>query len=180
MDKTLTIISQRGGDFYRDSVGTSYRSLIWCQPPPKQDWRFSGSLVSCLDFLSFRPDTLLPLFIHYFPFGFSSFLSSLHIRQMATLHLASWANALKYSDLPEDVIAAAVRSFYNWAGCAIGGSNHPATSIAVRYLIAKVNFETFNKIHFSMIHCSLFLASRHRLSSGIKASSKPTLRMQLF
>jgi aconitate decarboxylase len=52
---------------------------------------------------------------------------------MATLHLASWVNALKYSDLPQDVIAAAVRSFYNWAGCAIGGSNHPATSIAVRH-----------------------------------------------
>lgn len=51
---------------------------------------------------------------------------------MATLHLAAWANSLKYSDLPKDVIAAAVRSFYNWAGCAIGGSDHPATSIAVR------------------------------------------------
>jgi aconitate decarboxylase len=54
---------------------------------------------------------------------------------MATHHLASWANNLKYSDLPQDVIAAAVRSFYNWAGCVIGGSNHPATTIAVRYLI---------------------------------------------
>ncbi|PQE03358.1 hypothetical protein CJF30_00005505 [Rutstroemia sp. NJR-2017a BBW] len=49
---------------------------------------------------------------------------------MATAHLACWANALKYSDLPPDVIRAAVRSFYNWAGCAIGGSNHPATTIA--------------------------------------------------
>ncbi|KAG0646497.1 hypothetical protein D0Z07_7454 [Hyphodiscus hymeniophilus] len=49
---------------------------------------------------------------------------------MATLHLASWVNALKYSDLPQDVVAAAVRSFYNWAGCAVGGSNHPATNIA--------------------------------------------------
>lgn len=49
---------------------------------------------------------------------------------MATNHLASWSHDLQYSDLPSDVIQAAVRSFYNWAGCAIGGSNHPATTIA--------------------------------------------------
>ncbi|KAM0313346.1 hypothetical protein ACHAO8_005583 [Botrytis cinerea] len=49
---------------------------------------------------------------------------------MATAYLASWAHGLKYSDLPPDVIRAAVRSFYNWAGCAIGGSGHPATTIA--------------------------------------------------
>ncbi|KAL1863078.1 hypothetical protein VTK73DRAFT_6458 [Phialemonium thermophilum] len=53
---------------------------------------------------------------------------------MATYYLASWASNLKYSDLPQDVIAAAVRSFYNWAGCAIGGSNHPATTIAYNSL----------------------------------------------
>jgi aconitate decarboxylase len=52
---------------------------------------------------------------------------------MATHYLAAWVNTLKYSDLPQDVIAAAVRSFYNWAGCTVGGSNHPATIIAVRY-----------------------------------------------
>jgi aconitate decarboxylase len=50
---------------------------------------------------------------------------------MATQHLATWACDLKYSDLPENVIQAAVRSFYNWVGCAIGGSRHPATTIAV-------------------------------------------------
>lgn len=50
---------------------------------------------------------------------------------MATLRLAGWATALEYSDLPNDVVRAAVRSFYNWAGCTIGGSNHPATLIAV-------------------------------------------------
>ncbi|KAF7871699.1 hypothetical protein EAF04_003806 [Stromatinia cepivora] len=49
---------------------------------------------------------------------------------MATAYLASWAHGLKYSDLPPDVIRAAVRSFYNWTGCAIGGSNHPGTTIA--------------------------------------------------
>jgi aconitate decarboxylase len=51
---------------------------------------------------------------------------------MATQHLASWARGLEYGDLPADVVRAAVRSFYNWAGCAIGGSNHEATTIAVR------------------------------------------------
>ncbi|KAJ5602087.1 hypothetical protein N7510_011621 [Penicillium lagena] len=49
---------------------------------------------------------------------------------MATLHLAGWAKTLQYSDLPNDVVRAAVRSFYNWAGCTIGGSNHQATLIA--------------------------------------------------
>ncbi|RFU34429.1 hypothetical protein B7463_g1951, partial [Scytalidium lignicola] len=49
---------------------------------------------------------------------------------MATHHLASWVNSLKYSDLPQEVVSAAVRSFYNWVGCAVGGSNHPATLIA--------------------------------------------------
>lgn len=52
---------------------------------------------------------------------------------MATAYLASWAHGLKYSDLPPDVIRAAVRSFYNWAGCAIGGSDHPATTVAVSF-----------------------------------------------
>ncbi|KFZ03576.1 hypothetical protein V502_10830 [Pseudogymnoascus sp. VKM F-4520 (FW-2644)] len=49
---------------------------------------------------------------------------------MATHHLASWVNNLKYSDLPQGVVTAAVRSFYNWAGCAIGGRNHPVTAKA--------------------------------------------------
>ncbi|KAF5671424.1 immune-responsive 1 protein [Fusarium heterosporum] len=49
---------------------------------------------------------------------------------MATRRLATWSHNLQYSDLPEDVIRAAVRSFYNWVGCAIAGSNHEATRIA--------------------------------------------------
>ncbi|OAA66681.1 mmge/prpd family protein [Niveomyces insectorum RCEF 264] len=53
---------------------------------------------------------------------------------MATLRLAGWAKALQFSDLPDDVVRAAVRSFYNWAGCAIGGSTHQATAIAHRSL----------------------------------------------
>lgn len=50
---------------------------------------------------------------------------------MATNHLASWAFHLQCSDLPDDVVRVAVKTFYNWAGCAVGGSNHPAATIAV-------------------------------------------------
>ncbi|OKL62283.1 hypothetical protein UA08_02494 [Talaromyces atroroseus] len=49
---------------------------------------------------------------------------------MATHHLASWAHNLLYSDLPQDVVRAAIKTFYNWAGCAVGGSDHPAATIA--------------------------------------------------
>src|SRR5687767_10963029 len=50
---------------------------------------------------------------------------------MATRCLATWSHDLQYSDLPGDVIHAAVQSFYNWVGCAIAGSQHEATQIAV-------------------------------------------------
>ncbi|MBO1765064.1 MmgE/PrpD family protein, partial [Escherichia coli] len=40
---------------------------------------------------------------------------------MATLQLASWATNLTYSSLSSGVLAAANKSFFNWAGCAIGG-----------------------------------------------------------
>lgn len=49
---------------------------------------------------------------------------------MATQTLASWAVNLSYSSLPPEVIKAAVNSFYNYAGCAIGGSNHPTATTA--------------------------------------------------
>ena len=49
---------------------------------------------------------------------------------MATMKLASWASTLEYSSIPEPVRVAAIQSFYNWAGCAIGGSNHAAATIA--------------------------------------------------
>ncbi|KAL3956992.1 hypothetical protein ACCO45_009838 [Purpureocillium lilacinum] len=49
---------------------------------------------------------------------------------MATARLAHWAYNLTFADLPPDVVRAAVRSFYNWAGCTIGGSRHEAASIA--------------------------------------------------
>ncbi|KIX00288.1 uncharacterized protein Z518_10427 [Rhinocladiella mackenziei CBS 650.93] len=55
---------------------------------------------------------------------------------MATLRIASWAVSLTYADLPESVVRAAVRSFYNWTGCAIGGSTHPTTTTASKALAA--------------------------------------------
>jgi aconitate decarboxylase len=53
---------------------------------------------------------------------------------MSTQAAAHWASTLSYASLPPSVVHAAVRSFYNWVGCTIGGSSHPATSIAYRAL----------------------------------------------
>ncbi|KAJ9139359.1 MmgE/PrpD family protein [Pleurostoma richardsiae] len=50
---------------------------------------------------------------------------------MATRTLASWALALQYSNLTADVVDSAVKSVYNWAGCAIGGFAQDAPSIAL-------------------------------------------------
>ena len=47
---------------------------------------------------------------------------------MATKALASWAVSLNAESLPESVKQAAVRSLYNYIGCAIGGSDHPAVT----------------------------------------------------
>ncbi|KAF5659037.1 immune-responsive 1 protein [Fusarium denticulatum] len=49
---------------------------------------------------------------------------------MATRRLANWSHNLQYSDLPDDVVRAAIRSFYNWVGYTIAGSRHEATKIA--------------------------------------------------
>lgn len=50
---------------------------------------------------------------------------------MATLTLASWATNLTYADLTTLVVDAAVKSIYNWAGCAIGGFAQDAPQIAL-------------------------------------------------
>lgn len=47
---------------------------------------------------------------------------------MATKVLANWAISLTASKLPSPVKDAAVRSLYNWIGCAIGGSQHPTVT----------------------------------------------------
>ena len=49
---------------------------------------------------------------------------------MATEALATFSVTLQYTQLPETVIKAAVRSFYNWVGCAFGGYEHEAVRIA--------------------------------------------------
>ncbi|CAI7675404.1 unnamed protein product [Penicillium pancosmium] len=49
---------------------------------------------------------------------------------MATQKLADWSTNLTFASLPREVIDAATQSFYNWAGCTVGGSTHPATTIA--------------------------------------------------
>ncbi|EXF83865.1 hypothetical protein CFIO01_03888 [Colletotrichum fioriniae PJ7] len=53
---------------------------------------------------------------------------------MATLSTATWIASLTYDDLPQSVKEAAVRSLYNWVGCAIGGSSHPTTLTALKAL----------------------------------------------
>lgn len=50
---------------------------------------------------------------------------------MATLALASWATNLTYANLTTSVVDAAVKSVYNWAGCAIGGYGQDAPQIAL-------------------------------------------------
>lgn len=51
---------------------------------------------------------------------------------MATLQLASWATNLQYANLTTNVLLAANKSLFNWAGCAIGGfASQPAPRIAL-------------------------------------------------
>ncbi|KAF8213797.1 hypothetical protein K438DRAFT_2009917 [Mycena galopus ATCC 62051] len=61
---------------------------------------------------------------------------------MATEKVASWAVNLSYSNLPPEVIQAAVSSFYNWVGCAIGGAKHPTTTTASEALAPFFGKET--------------------------------------
>ena len=53
---------------------------------------------------------------------------------MATRSIASWAVNLDSSSLPAPVQSAALRSLYNYIGCAIGGSNHPTVTKAHKAL----------------------------------------------
>lgn len=48
---------------------------------------------------------------------------------MATVELATWAVNLQYANFTAPIIAAAVTSLYNWAGCAIGGWQQTAPQI---------------------------------------------------
>jgi 2-methylcitrate dehydratase PrpD len=51
-----------------------------------------------------------------------------------TKTLANWAVELKYEGIPRQVVEDAKKTFYNWLGCAIGGSSHEAVSIAIEAL----------------------------------------------
>ncbi|KAI1477584.1 2-methylcitrate dehydratase PrpD [Daldinia eschscholtzii] len=55
---------------------------------------------------------------------------------MATFALASWATNLTYANLTAPVVDAAVKSIYNWAGCAIGGFAQAAPQIALNTSLA--------------------------------------------
>ncbi|KAF2222495.1 hypothetical protein BDZ85DRAFT_263756 [Elsinoe ampelina] len=55
---------------------------------------------------------------------------------MATLQLASWATNLTYANLTTGVIDSAVKSLYNWGGCAIGGYIQDAPQIAQNTTLA--------------------------------------------
>ncbi|CAG7565924.1 unnamed protein product [Fusarium equiseti] len=50
---------------------------------------------------------------------------------MATKALATWALALQFGNLTTPVVDMAVKSIYNWAGCAIGGYALPPASVAL-------------------------------------------------
>ncbi|KAI2608768.1 2-methylcitrate dehydratase PrpD [Hypoxylon fragiforme] len=55
---------------------------------------------------------------------------------MATLTLATWSTNLTYLSLTPPVVDAAVKSIYNWAGCAIGGFAQAAPQIALNVSLA--------------------------------------------
>ena len=41
-----------------------------------------------------------------------------------TVALAKWVSELQGSDIPQETRKEGVRSFVNWLGCAVGGTNH--------------------------------------------------------
>lgn len=49
---------------------------------------------------------------------------------MATEALASWAAKLQWAAIPKKTQTAAVQSLYNYIGCTIYGSSHPAVKKA--------------------------------------------------
>jgi aconitate decarboxylase len=50
---------------------------------------------------------------------------------MAARQLAQWTHELSFSALPDSVVQAAIKSFYNYVGVAIGGQDHEAIQIAL-------------------------------------------------
>ncbi len=58
-------------------------------------------------------------------------------RRGITRELARFAVASRFSALPENVRAEAVRAFVNWMGCALGGCNEPSATVAAA-MVAKL------------------------------------------
>ncbi|KAL6850552.1 hypothetical protein ACO1O0_007676 [Amphichorda felina] len=50
-----------------------------------------------------------------------------------TEHLAKWAAALQFSDIPDDAVQRTKDLFLDWLGCAVAGRHHPAVSAIVRF-----------------------------------------------
>lgn len=48
-----------------------------------------------------------------------------------TQQLAAWTVGLKHKDIPASVRAEGVRTFVNWLGCAVGGSDHETVDRAI-------------------------------------------------
>ncbi|KAE8416090.1 hypothetical protein BDV36DRAFT_284834 [Aspergillus pseudocaelatus] len=63
---------------------------------------------------------------------------------MATKTLAAWALALQFSNLTQPVTDMAVKSIYNWAGCAIGGYSLPPASVAYEALSSVLPYHSGN------------------------------------
>ncbi len=61
---------------------------------------------------------------------------------MATRSIASWAVSLTADKVPQSVQNAALRSLYNYIGCAIGGSDHPTVNKAHKALAPFFGKET--------------------------------------
>ncbi|KAJ4267005.1 hypothetical protein NW762_003103 [Fusarium torreyae] len=60
---------------------------------------------------------------------------------MATKTLATWALALQFGNFTEPVIGMAVKSVYNWAGCAIEGYALPPADIALEAMSPFIGVE---------------------------------------
>ena len=50
-----------------------------------------------------------------------------------TEHLAKWAAALQFSDIPDDAVQRTKDLFLDWLGCAVAGRHHPAVSAIARF-----------------------------------------------
>lgn len=50
-----------------------------------------------------------------------------------TEHLAQWASALQFADIPDDAVQRTKDFFLDWLGCAVAGRHHPAVAAIARF-----------------------------------------------